>query len=780
MTNKYIPIVFLFAAVLLIPGGAFASNDTLNSNDPEQYDNYDDYRYYRNNQLEPDTTGEIDEQLAYMLETNNHTLEDAHSDVTNIMIEQNDSEIDIEDYDGVHLPITMTYIDEDVLVVGLDPIMTHPDLIVEPSVLQDILNTDLPIEIIYLEFQSEANIQQTQSWQDKYKRDCMPVKPAFVNACPVYKNIMKIRNIPLPTSTFTPSNLNSLPNGHTTYAIDNLNVALSGSTIKLTWDKPTSFTPKSYRIYTSDNNGVTYKSSISINKNSNSYTLSSIDEGKTYKFKLKMYYGLDYKSKSFYTNSIVIPQTGPVIDYTIYNVISTKSGDNIIVSWDEPTDFTPIKYKIRIHEGGDRIVNKILSDTISSYTFTNVEEGNTYKFKLYMYYQDGLRQNTKTYSPDSIMVPRTTPVDNIPPVITTPPNKVVLVSGPTTIPSLTVTATDDTDGTVSVTCNPLLDSIFPMGKTTVTCTATDVAGNRTQSSFTVTVTYESPVIQSPTHVTPTVDSSQCTITGSGTGTPYAGNSCSGSDEPRPTTVLTGNNDLIGGSKIRAYGSGLGFLLGSAGTAGLVIEHNGVNALLTASHVVDFTPDFRMISLDDDPLEFIKPEIGSKVLAKSNVGTNTITTSDAVLIYIDSDSIMPHLNKIQTSDGVLNVTTFGGAPDMSIGSKVQVSARHSDDTGSITHHNVTVSFHTSDLFGGHYILTDQIAATYPSQRGDSGGPIFQKYDNGTVTFLGTVVGGTCEINVADIRLEKPISNGMCAESFSIFSSWENIARDLQIK
>jgi hypothetical protein len=50
-------------------------------------------------------------------------------------------------------------------------------------------------------------------------------------------------------------------------------------------------------------------------------------------------------------------------------------------------------------------------------------------------------------------------------------------------------ATDDFDSTVPVNCTPQSGSNFPLGKTTVVCTATDSAGNTTTKSFDITVTY---------------------------------------------------------------------------------------------------------------------------------------------------------------------------------------------------------------------------------------------------------------------------------------------------
>ena len=49
------------------------------------------------------------------------------------------------------------------------------------------------------------------------------------------------------------------------------------------------------------------------------------------------------------------------------------------------------------------------------------------------------------------------------------------------------TATDDCDDAVSVVCDPASGSTFPLGTTTVTCTATDNNGNLSTCSFEVTV-----------------------------------------------------------------------------------------------------------------------------------------------------------------------------------------------------------------------------------------------------------------------------------------------------
>ena len=61
------------------------------------------------------------------------------------------------------------------------------------------------------------------------------------------------------------------------------------------------------------------------------------------------------------------------------------------------------------------------------------------------------------------------------------------------------TATDDETPDPDVACDPAPGSTFPVGATTVTCTATDAYGNATTHAFTVTVVGPgSPAPQSPT------------------------------------------------------------------------------------------------------------------------------------------------------------------------------------------------------------------------------------------------------------------------------------------
>jgi len=58
--------------------------------------------------------------------------------------------------------------------------------------------------------------------------------------------------------------------------------------------------------------------------------------------------------------------------------------------------------------------------------------------------------------------------------------------------TFTATANDDQDPSPSVRCDPWSGSVFPLGTTTVTCSATDASGNRATGTFHVTVADTTP------------------------------------------------------------------------------------------------------------------------------------------------------------------------------------------------------------------------------------------------------------------------------------------------
>ncbi len=78
--------------------------------------------------------------------------------------------------------------------------------------------------------------------------------------------------------------------------------------------------------------------------------------------------------------------------------------------------------------------------------------------------------------------------ENQPPAVVCPSNAVVIASNTTGASvDFTINATDDTGTAQAVVCVPASGAVFPIGQSTVTCTATDADGSSATCSFTVTV-----------------------------------------------------------------------------------------------------------------------------------------------------------------------------------------------------------------------------------------------------------------------------------------------------
>lgn len=111
---------------------------------------------------------------------------------------------------------------------------------------------------------------------------------------------------------------------------------------------------------------------------------------------------------------------------------------------------------------------------------------------------------TSTTSTAVILSSSTVPIppDTTKPVLTVPAN---ITQEATSSTGSTVTysasATDDSDGAVTPSCSPASDSTFALGTTTVNCSATDAASNKTTGSFTVKVQDTTgPVLDMPGHI----------------------------------------------------------------------------------------------------------------------------------------------------------------------------------------------------------------------------------------------------------------------------------------
>jgi hypothetical protein len=77
--------------------------------------------------------------------------------------------------------------------------------------------------------------------------------------------------------------------------------------------------------------------------------------------------------------------------------------------------------------------------------------------------------------------------DTTPPTLTLPSNVTVDATGPTVVNYTEATANDAVSGPITPTCSKHSGDTFPLGTTTVSCTAKDSSGNTASGSFTVTV-----------------------------------------------------------------------------------------------------------------------------------------------------------------------------------------------------------------------------------------------------------------------------------------------------
>jgi HYR domain-containing protein len=124
------------------------------------------------------------------------------------------------------------------------------------------------------------------------------------------------------------------------------------------------------------------------------------------------------------------------------------------------------------------------------------------------------------------------PPDTTPPVLTVPGDipPVEATSGSGAVVTFSATATDDTDPSPQVNCSPGSGSTFPLGETTVSCTATDSSGNTSPAStFKVTVRDTTrPALGLPSNISVEADSSAGKVV---TYSATAGDAVSGSLSP---------------------------------------------------------------------------------------------------------------------------------------------------------------------------------------------------------------------------------------------------------
>ena len=118
-------------------------------------------------------------------------------------------------------------------------------------------------------------------------------------------------------------------------------------------------------------------------------------------------------------------------------------------------------------------------------------------FDVWVMAADGTGQVNISNHPANDSAPdwRCTPPDSTSPMVALPDTVTVEATSPTgAVTTYSVSATDDEDPNPTVSCTPPSGSTFPIGASTVTCTATDANANIATGSFTVIVRDTTPPV----------------------------------------------------------------------------------------------------------------------------------------------------------------------------------------------------------------------------------------------------------------------------------------------
>ena len=197
-------------------------------------------------------------------------------------------------------------------------------------------------------------------------------------------------------------------------------------------------------------------------------------------------------------------------------------------------------------------------------------------------------------------------LENIPPTIAIPDDYTInlLESETESIVSFDVTATDNFAVTAGPTCSHTSDTAFPIGVTTVTCTAEDAAGNVGSDSFTVTILeYDT--------ISPTIDiPSDMTISETGVSSGGVG----------VFTVTASDNIGVVSGPTCSHTSGDTFAVGSTTVTCTAEDGNG--NVGNGSFIITVT-------------EYVIPEadtIAPQVLVPENILVNTDVTTGEIVTF----------------------------------------------------------------------------------------------------------------------------------------------------
>lgn len=197
----------------------------------------------------------------------------------------------------------------------------------------------------------------------------------------------------------------------------------------------------------------------------------------------------------------------------------------------------------------------------------------------------------------------------------------------------------------------------------------------------------------------------------------------------------------------------GVRVNSAGTLSIVILQNVNNPTpftIISSHVVG-------VGIDRPVGQPTQAGLYGRVTVNPPLANRT---SDAALANITNNRVttLPYAIWAGPNDEYFTVVGFDG--NVAIGNEVLMQGAHSVALaeGAITDLGMTVRDH-------YGVLTGQALATYPAQGGDSGAPVFSINESNNTAIYHGIHAGRVQLDDRSWR--------------SYFSTWDNIARELNI-
>ena len=186
------------------------------------------------------------------------------------------------------------------------------------------------------------------------------------------------------------------------------------------------------------------------------------------------------------TQLILAPATGPFLVTSQATNEALSSGSQQAVTWDVAgTDLPPVgttDVKISLSTDGGYTYPHVLAETTANDGSATVTLPQIVAEKARVKVEAVGNVYFDISAVDFAIV------DTTAPVVTVPANITVNAISPAGAPvSFSSSAVDAVDGPLTSVCTPASGSTFPIATTTVTCSATDAAGNTGSAAFTVTV-----------------------------------------------------------------------------------------------------------------------------------------------------------------------------------------------------------------------------------------------------------------------------------------------------